>query len=245
MFEGGTSNADNRPANRIGKRAPVHTVAAADRVPMGGYPRNVAYPLSMRPSTSRDFRGFASSLRTDAERRLAERGPGSPLDVNPARFAHELQVHQVELELQNEHLRELVAELQQARNRYADLFDYAPVAYLMLELDGKIVEANHSASILLGAEHGDLPTRTLASFVAADDRERWQHYFRSDTSSVESQRRSCRIKLVTPGGALAYVRAHLARGLASTSANGCASVRAALVVIDKDDYLRHRLSQAA
>lgn len=113
-----------------------------------------------------------SELRRRAESRLpkprprpaAAGGPTSGADTQ--RLLHELQVHQIELEMQN-------AELQESRDRsegllekYTDLYDFAPVGYLSLDRAGRILEANLTVSTLLGAERARLISRSLRRYVA-------------------------------------------------------------------------------
>jgi PAS domain S-box-containing protein len=80
-------------------------------------------------------------------------------------LAHELEVHQVELELQNEALRDAEQHLAVALDRYQALFEVAPVGYVILDEDGAILEGNITASTLLGVSLAALPGRNLASFV--------------------------------------------------------------------------------
>lgn len=94
-----------------------------------------------------------------------------PDDSRPAsQLVHELQVHQVELELQNEELERLRAEAAAARDRYASLFELAPVGFLSLQPDGVIIEANRVASALLECPRDQLPGRLLTDFLVTDDR---------------------------------------------------------------------------
>ena len=72
------------------------------------------------------------------------------------RVVHDLQVHQTELETQNEDLRRLQLELEESRSSYRDLYDFAPAGYLTLNEDGSILEANLMASRLLGVEKNAL-----------------------------------------------------------------------------------------
>lgn len=83
------------------------------------------------------------------------------------RLYHDLQVHQIELELQNRELRETHGALELARDRYADLYDFAPVGYLTLDTKGVITEINVTGSALLEAPR---PTLLGAPFVHYVDR---------------------------------------------------------------------------
>jgi len=92
-----------------------------------------------------------------------------------AELLHDLQVHQIELEMQNRQLREAQQELEEARDRYADLYDYAPVGYLTLDEKGVVLEINLTGAAMLGAERLNivgkpfinfLPNASIPSFVS-------------------------------------------------------------------------------
>lgn len=85
------------------------------------------------------------------------------------RLLHELQVHQIELELQNDELRRTQAQLEVARDRYMDLYDNAPTGYLTLNPKGMILEANLPACTLLGINRKDVFGKPVIGFVAAKD----------------------------------------------------------------------------
>ncbi|MDO9313559.1 MAG: PAS domain S-box protein [Burkholderiaceae bacterium] len=91
-------------------------------------------------------------------------------------LTHELRVHQVELEMQNEELRRTQVELVAARDRYVDLYDFAPVGYFTLDALGQVTEANLTGATLLGRNRAALMGRSLARCVAAIDSDRWQRH---------------------------------------------------------------------
>src|SRR5256885_14419498 len=72
------------------------------------------------------------------------------------RVVHDLRVYQIELEMQNRELRESQAMLEESRARYADLYDFAPVAYVTLDKDGRVVEANLTTTAYFGVDRSAL-----------------------------------------------------------------------------------------
>jgi signal transduction histidine kinase len=120
----------------------------------------------------------AEQLRKMAEARL------SALPARPARhderdLTHELQVHQIELAMQNEALRQTQEALEESRDHYVDLYDFSPLGYLTLTRDGLIDAINLTGSSLLAVERKGLLSRRFASFVASEDQDRWHRYFLS------------------------------------------------------------------
>jgi PAS domain-containing protein len=84
------------------------------------------------------------------------------------RLVHELRVHQIELELQNEELQEAREELEAGLQRYSDLYDFAPTGYLTLDSQGTIRKANLAGARLLGLERGRLVGVRFGVFVASE-----------------------------------------------------------------------------
>jgi PAS domain S-box-containing protein len=113
----------------------------------------------------------SEELRRQAEERLKSRTAVlekiSPEEAQ--NLLQELHVHQVELEMQNDQLRQTQAELETALTRYTDLYDFAPVAYLTLDERGWIIEANLTAARLLGTERRLLFQQPLAPFIRPED----------------------------------------------------------------------------
>ena len=98
-------------------------------------------------------------LRKKAEKILSEKKqvPQKISSGDVEKLIHELQVHQIELEMQNDELRKAQAEIEESRSRYVDLYDFAPVGYFTLDNKGVIGEANLTGASLLGAERKLLP----------------------------------------------------------------------------------------
>jgi PAS domain S-box-containing protein len=117
------------------------------------------------------------ALRKRAEAPAGERTGEMPenleaLSPEVARRAlHELRVHQVELEMQNEELRRTQVELEVSRARYFDLYDLAPVGYFTLSEQGLILEANLTAAKLLGVARVALVKQPLSRFVLREDQD--------------------------------------------------------------------------
>ncbi len=81
------------------------------------------------------------------------------------RLVHELQVHQIELEMQNEELRQAQGELTQSRDRFNQLYDFAPVGYMTLSPEGLVLEANLALATLLGLVRSKLMGQKFSGFV--------------------------------------------------------------------------------
>ena len=118
-----------------------------------------------------------SGLRRRAEERVqkeTERSSEDGLGLSPEEhreLVHELKVHHLELEMQNEELRHSQLELDTARVRYFNLFDLAPVGYCTTSEKGLILEANHTAAALLNRTPPELLGAPLSSFIFRDDQD--------------------------------------------------------------------------
>ena len=114
----------------------------------------------------------ASELRRRAEERLRAKKAeaAAPTKEDALRLLHELQVHQIELELQNEELRGSRAEVEAGLERYTELYDFAPVGYVTLGRDGSIRQLNLAGASMLGAERARLSGRRFGDFVGEPDR---------------------------------------------------------------------------
>ena len=111
------------------------------------------------------------TLRQRAEKK-STRSPKHPTAHSPEEMRktlHELQVHQIEMGMQNEELRRAQVELDASRARYFDLYDLAPVGYFTISEAGLITEANLTAAKLLGVERISLVKHPIAQFIVPGD----------------------------------------------------------------------------
>jgi len=86
---------------------------------------------------------------------------------------HELHVHQIELEIQNEELRRAQEELEISRTRYFEIYDLAPVGYCSIDETGKILQANLCAAELFGVTRGVLVSQSFSRFILKEDQDRY------------------------------------------------------------------------
>jgi PAS domain S-box-containing protein len=145
-------------------------------------------------------------LRAEAEARFARAPPESNRAQSTSALLHELQVHQIELEMQNEELRRDHLELEEANARFVDLYDFAPVGYLTLDTRGVITGANLTAADLLGKERKGLLGRRFPALVPSADADRWHRFFSALVQ--QDQRAACRLALSRGDGST--FDAHLA-----------------------------------
>jgi PAS domain S-box-containing protein len=145
-------------------------------------------------------------LRVRAEQLLSE-SPKGFKDI-PAEdiqnIIHELQVHQIELEMQNEELRRSQIELEESRNRYVDLYDFAPVGYVTVDQNLLVIEANLTGANLLGIERSRLMKNGLFHYIAEDYRHRYYSTVRQSFETKEKQ--TCQLKIMKKNGTEFYAQ---------------------------------------
>jgi PAS domain S-box-containing protein len=109
-----------------------------------------------------------------------------PVTRTAEQLLHELQIYQIELEMQNEHLRITQASLEESRDRYVDLYEFAPVGYILLSDQGIITEANLTAAKLLCSDRRKLLSHRFNRFITPEDTDRW-HLFSSKFKKHEEE----------------------------------------------------------
>jgi PAS domain S-box-containing protein len=136
----------------------------------------------MNPQDEQNQAGYAessASLRQRAEFLAESIDEQALAALSPAEIRaifHELHVHQIELEMQNEDLRRAQEALDLSRTRYFELYDLAPVGYITLSERGLIVEANLRAATMLGTPRSALVKQPLSRFILPEDQAAYYHY---------------------------------------------------------------------
>ena len=162
----------------------------------------------------------ASALRRKAEESLAQRPQEPPTSEGDLQsLLHELQVHQIELEMQNEELRAAKMEIDAVKARYFDLYDQAPVGYCMISEAGLILEANLTAAALLGTTRSALVKQPISRSILKEDQDIFCLHRRKLVETGEPQ--ECDLRLVKPDGALFW--AHLTSSAAQEEGGAPAS----------------------
>jgi PAS domain S-box-containing protein len=151
-----------------------------------------------------------AELRKRAEeilRKKAGQKPEDPGALSPeeaGQLLHELQVHQIELEMQNEEMRQAQAELEASRARYFDLYDLAPVGYFTLSEQGLILEANLTAVKLLGEERSQFVGQPLTRFILPEDQD--VYYRRRKQLLKTGAPQVCELRMLCAGAAPFWAR---------------------------------------
>ncbi len=137
-------------------------------------------------------------LRKQAEDKVASLRERDLLRYLPQyeekRLIHELQVHQVELEMQNEEMRGAQAELEESRGRFKELYDFAPVGYVTLDTFGLIVEANLTAATLLNVTRAALIGKYLQSFMDRESADALHLFLRKPLPPGMKEILPCRLR---------------------------------------------------
>ncbi len=143
------------------------------------------------------------------------------------RMVHELRVHQIELEMQNEELRESQLALDTAQARYFELYDLAPVGYCTVSEQGLLTQANLTIASLLGLTRRALSKQALTRFIYREDEDTYYLLRRALVESGEPQ--SCELRMKKADGSLFWV--HLA-ATAALVADGASELRIAITDIN-------------
>jgi diguanylate cyclase (GGDEF)-like protein/PAS domain S-box-containing protein len=143
-------------------------------------------------------------LRAEAEARAAGAPATESAPDTKDKLLHELHVHQIELEMQNEELRLAYTALETSRDRYLELYEFAPVGYLTLTEEGIIAGINLSGAKLLGMDREKLFQRRFGHFVAKQDMNRWQRLFYEMVNDTEGEKHCFELLLKHGDGSIIH-----------------------------------------
>jgi PAS domain S-box-containing protein len=166
----------------------------------------VQFLQSVPTEPSRKSHAITQDLRRRAEIFLDNRFQ-TIRDVPPEevhQLVHELHVHQIELEMQNDELRRAQIEIESSRNRYSFLYDFAPIGYFTLDPYGQIIEVNLTAAKYLGVERAFLVNKALSLYISRPDRDTFRLHRREVFRSRAPQ--ACEIQLKKKDGTRFYAR---------------------------------------
>ncbi|MDP2886580.1 MAG: PAS domain S-box protein [Ignavibacteria bacterium] len=160
----------------------------------------------------------APELRRQAEAKLSERKkreaapPATESDTR--HLVQELEVHQIELEMQNEELLQSRAQVEAGLRQYTDLYDFAPVGYFMLARDGAIHQVNLAGANLLGVERGKLIKRRFGALVSVECRSVF-NAFLEKVFLTSGSKETCEVALQKDGSAPLWVHIEATWSVAS------------------------------
>ena len=120
------------------------------------------------------------------------------------KIVEDLQIHQIELEMQNKELKRTQLELEAARDKYFDLYDFAPVGYFSINDKGMILDANLNGATMLGIERGKLSGRLFSQFIAKDDQDVF--YFHRKNLFKSKTKQFCELKIKKKDGTEFYAQ---------------------------------------
>ena len=147
-------------------------------------------------------------MRLQAEERLKDSGRDSAdstkEEIDHLALVHELQVHQIELEMQNEELKRARLEAEDALIKYSDLYDFAPIGLFTIDVQGLVQELNLSGAAHLGKERSKLLHMPFWRFVVPKYRPTFDDFCKKAFDTCTKQ--TCELELIVTEGDAAYVR---------------------------------------
>lgn len=143
-----------------------------------------------------DYQTDTQLLRIKAEEQLKvkqQKTSVSETEPDAKKLLHELQVHQIELEMQNEELRESNEAVELALKKYTMLYDLAPMGYFTLAHDGTIIELNFTGAEMLGERRYSLVNSNFRLFISDESKPVFNEFFQK--VFTENFKQFCEVKL--------------------------------------------------
>jgi len=151
-----------------------------------------------------NFQDKLHQLRSDAEAKAVQSLPALAVVNLEGKLLHELEVHQIELEMQNNELQLAHLALEKSRNFYLNLFELAPVGYLALNAKGLIAEANLPATLILGVERNKLLLCPFSRYMTPESADR--HYLKMLRLTQGSEQQNYNIEILREDDTLRNVQ---------------------------------------
>jgi formate hydrogenlyase transcriptional activator len=151
-------------------------------------------------------KSYKNELRERAEE-FINKNPSAIKEIHPGdvkKLIEDLQMHQVELEMQNQELQRSQLELLEVRDNYSDLYDFAPFGYLTLSEKGLILEANLTSAHMLGVERSLLIGKPFSRFITSDTQDVF--YFHRKKLFETQNTQTCELKLLKKDGSQFYAQ---------------------------------------
>ena len=172
--------------------------------------------------------------------------PATSKNIPPGdirQLIEDLQVHQIELEMQNDELRRVQQDLEKARDKYSNLYDFSPISYFTIDEKGIIIEANLTAATRVGVERRSLIDCPFSDFIVRDDRDVFYLHRRKLCETMTSQ--TCELRIRQKDGSEFY--AHLESIMVPEEKQNCSLIRTAVTDIharkQAEDALRESESR--
>ncbi len=185
----------------------------------------------------RQAEGIARGEESQQPKNMENMGVLSPAETR--QMLHELRVHQIELQIQNEELRIANVELDTVRTRYFDLYDLAPIGYCTLSENGQILEANLAAVTLLLSTRLSLIKQPIARFIIKEDQTLYYFYRKQLFETGEPQ--VCELRMVRKDGTLFWARLE---GTVAKDADGASVIRNVISDITKSKQDENALRES-
>jgi len=201
------------------------------------------HEMKLPPMMAELYRRADAQLRKRPQTKKSN-AEGTKSAMDSPRLLHELQVHQVELEMQNAELQESRDRMEVLLEKYTDLYDFAPVGYLSLDEQGRILEANLTGAALLGIGRSQFIQRRLPSFVTPAGRPSFLAFLKKVFSGLGKQ--VCEAALLREDGAPFWASFHGTSALSRTSPRKwCRVAVSDITALKQSQEAQHRLEALA
>jgi PAS domain S-box-containing protein len=179
--------------------------------------------LETLPMMTELYRRAAVEMGKQPKQPRTMPGASNP-EADSHKLIHELQVHQVELELQNTDLKEMRDRMEALLEKYSDLYDFAPVGYCTIDESGVILEANLTGAALLGVERGRLINRRMLVFVSPASRQDFLAFLKEAFTGIGGGGRVSEVRLTREGGATFWAGFQAGPAISIPGAGKCCRV---------------------